>query len=51
MKFCDVLNALFICSVALFARAWIEMPLFSAQSRNLFVALFARAWIEIAFIR
>ena len=33
--------------VALFTRAWIEMPYFSFVGFFFFVALFTRAWIEI----
>ena len=34
-------------TVALFARAWIEIDKHNRHTRNGFVALFARAWIEI----
>ena len=33
--------------VALFTRAWIEMPTSSSRSIRAGVALFTRAWIEI----
>ena len=33
--------------VALFARAWIEMPVSVSITVSVAVALFARAWIEI----
>ena len=36
-----------IISVALFARAWIEISLLSKTIKQTSVALFARAWIEI----
>ena len=34
-------------SVALFTRAWIEIPFFSSSDFLKCVALFTRAWIEI----
>ena len=34
-------------AVALFARAWIEIAISSADEKQSVVALFARAWIEI----
>ncbi len=33
--------------VALFTRAWIEIPLVYDDSLSYYVALFTRAWIEI----
>ena len=36
--------------VALFTRAWIEIPLHSQQAQKIPVALFTRAWIEILLI-
>ena len=38
-------------SVALFTRAWIEMPNSSSNSMSVGVALFTRAWIEIVTLR
>ena len=34
--------------VALFTRAWIEIPAISAEQVAVYVALFTRAWIEMA---
>ena len=39
--------ALIIIIVALFTRAWIEMPPYKLLSTLKLVALFTRAWIEI----
>ena len=36
-----------VLKVALFARAWIEMPVVIFITSFILVALFARAWIEI----
>ena len=33
--------------VALFTRAWIEIPRSRGKTTNLIVALFTRAWIEM----
>ena len=43
--FCKFVTAL--VSVALYARAWVEMGLQLSQNRLPSVALYARAWVEI----
>ena len=47
MKFFIVEFYVAFCFVALFTRAWIEIPYEKAWNMILSVALFTRAWIEI----
>ena len=50
MKYCERRSYLARNAVALFTRAWIEIPLYGCDTAIDKVALFTRAWIEIEYL-